>query len=69
MGKDTGEWLYIAPEPHKCDPPTYLFVQQEPPGSVWRCNCGTLWYLDRFRIWTRAGFLRKRKYRNYKKED
>lgn len=70
MTEKTGKWVLIKPEPHQCQPPVpFLSVGQEPPGSLWRCNCGALWRLNMWRDWVRAGWLTKYKHRENKKED
>lgn len=61
---DNGTWVLLTPEPHRCKPPVPIFIPQEPPGSLWRCPCGTLWKVNTHRDWVRAGWRLRRKYPN-----
>ena len=51
--------VYVAPEPHICNPPQY-----RPFGSVWRCECGEDYFAsgtnriaEPISEWTRVGWL------------
>ncbi len=70
MSDETGKWVFVKPEPHECCPPMPFFgIGQKPPGSVWRCECGTLWRLNMWRDWVRGGWIIRLRFRQTKKED
>lgn len=40
-----GQYIYRAPEPHKCYPPLPGECPGPNPGDIWRCDCGQQWRL------------------------
>ena len=57
----SGKIIYRPPlglEGHHCDPPRYRFDRHpdEPPGTIWECECGQRWTAGR-RRWRRGGVV------------
>lgn len=71
-----GRWVDLKPVPHHCQPPVKngwgsgLLHATAPVGSIWECECGTLWRVGNdFQFgpaWFKAGWFTRRKYRNQK---